>query len=699
MTAARRNNLKRLLAPRHIAVVGGTEAAHSVRLSRALGFEGPVWGVNPKRSEIGDAPCFAAIEDLPEAPDAVFLAIPRTAAVDAVRRLRAIGAGGVICYAAGFRELGAEGAELEAALVDAAGDLALVGPNCFGTLNFVAGAALWPYDHGGGRVERGVAIVSQSGMLSSNLTMNRRSVPIAHVIGAGNQAVLGIEDYLDVLVDDPAVTAIGLYIEQLRDVARFSDAALRALEAGTPIVAMKAGASDIAARLTVTHTGSLSGSDHAYQALFDRLGVIRVVSPVLLMETLKMLTVAGVPAGRRLAAFTCSGGDAAMLADYAQVYGLTFAPPSPPVAARLKPLLPEIATVSNPLDYTTPLWGNAKSVTSVVSAVLADGHDAALMVQDYPAVVADADRSCYENDTQAFITATRAAGVPAAVCSNLPENLDRPARDIMSAGAVAPLQGIEEAVAAIACAVRYGERRAEIMALDDRSILGLKPPPPSPPDVAIALDEWQGKQAVATTGIPIPRGRLCDADMSAWHADELGYPVAVKRVDAALAHKSEAGAVHLGLKDAGAVEKAVAAIGAATSTLGTEPHRFLVEQMITDAVAELLVSVRRDDTFGHVLVIAGGGIVVELLDDAKTLLLPTDRARIAEALYGLNISPLIDGYRGRPPGDRDAAIDAILAVARLAHERAGDLIEIEINPLMVRPVGVAAVDVLMRVSA
>ena len=609
MTPAKRDNLKRLLSPRHIAVIGGVEAGHAVEFSRTLGFDGPVWGVNPKRADLGGAACFPSVEDLPEAPDAVFLAIPRTVAIDTVRSLRDMGAGGVVCYTAGFRELGGEGADLEAALIEAAGDLALVGPNCFGTLNFIAGAALWPYDHGGGRVERGVAIVSQSGMLSSNLTMNRRSLPISHVIGAGNQSVLGIEDYLDVLVDDPAVTAIGLYVEQLRDISQFCKAALRALDVGTPIVAMKAGASDIAASLTVTHTGSLSGSDDAYQALFDRLGVIRVPSPVMMMETLKMLTIGGVPRGRRIAAFTASGGDAAMLADYAQDHGLTFAPPSREATVALEALLPEIATVSNPLDYTTPLWGNVEAVTEVVATVLRDGHDAALMVQDYPAVVADADRRYYENDTQAFIAATGAAGVPAAICSTLPENLDRPARDIMSAGGVAPLQGIEEAVIALANAARYGERRSEILGLDDRRHLCLDPTS-APTGDPIALDEWQGKQAVAAAGIPVPEGRLCDAATAAQHADELGYPVVLKRVDAALAHKSEAGAVHLNLKDAASVQQAVASIQAAGASVG--PDSFLVERMVTDAVAELLVSIRRDDTFGHVLVLASGGVMVEL---------------------------------------------------------------------------------------
>ena len=694
MTPAKRHNLKRLLEPKHITVIGGVEAGNAVQSSRALGFDGPIWAVNPKRTELGGVPCFPSVDDLPEAPDAVFLAIPRTAAVDTVRALRDRGAGGVVGYTAGFRELGGEGADLEAELVEVAGDLALVGPNCFGTLNFVAGAALWPYDYGGGRVERGVAIVSQSGMLTSNVTMNRRSLPIAHVIGAGNQSVLGIEDYLDVLVEDPAITAVGLYVEQLRDVAGFCQAARRALEAGIPIVAIKAGASDIAASLTVTHTGSLSGSDDAYQALFDRLGVIRVSSPVQMIETLKMLTLGGVPEGRRVAGLTASGGDAALLADYAGIHGLTFAPPSEEGAAKLNALLPEIATVSNPLDYTTPLWGNVDAVKAVVSTVLEDGHDAALMVQDYPSVVADADRSYYENDTQAFIAAVQAAGVPAAICSTLPENLDRPAREVMSAGGVAPLQGIEEAVRAVAHAARYGEMRSDILARDRRRLV--VEPRPAPSGSIETLDEWEGKQAVSSAGIPVPAGRLCDAAAAPQHAEDLGYPVVVKRVDAALAHKSEVGAVHLGLMDAASVAQAVASIQASADDAA---DRFLVERMVGDTVAELLVSIRRDDTFGHVLVLASGGVLVELLDDAQTLLLPLDRASVEGALARLRASALIDGYRGKPPGDREAAIDAILALAEFAGARAADLVELEINPLIVRPTGVAAVDVLMRVSA
>ncbi len=561
MTPEQRHNLARLIAPRHVAVIGGNDAAIAAEQCAAMGFEGPVWGVNPRRDELAGRPCFASVEALPEAPDAVFLAVPRGAAVETMAALAHRGAGGAVCYTAGFGELGAEGARLERELVEAAGDMALVGPNCYGLLNFVQGAALWPFAFGGKRVPRGVAIVTQSGMLGSNITMNRRSVPLAYVISAGNQAMLGIEDYLEVLVGDPAVAAIGLHVEGLRDVPRFAEAAIRALQAGVPIVALKSGTSEMGARLTVSHTGSLSGSDAAYQALFERLGIIRVDSPVMLLETLKLLSLAGVPEGRRLAAFTASGGDATLLADYAEELGLSFPQPSPAVAKEIARRLPEVATVSNPLDYTTPLWGHEAELTDLFGAALREGYDAALIVQDYPHPDIEFGKDSYLADSRAFIAATRAAGLPAAVVSGLPENIDRASREMIAAGGVAPLQGIKEAMIAVALAAAHGERRAQVAAEGGAGRLALPPPPPPAAGEAVLLDEWQGKQRLAAAGIPVPPGKLTNAADAPAAAEALGFPVAVKLVSADLPHKSEAGALRLGLKSAAEVAEAVAAIG------------------------------------------------------------------------------------------------------------------------------------------
>ena len=268
------------------------------------------------------------MDDLPEPPDAVFLAIPREPAIEALSTLDAIGAGGVVCYTAGFGEIGENGASAEAALAEAAGDLALIGPNCYGLINYIDKVALWPFAHGGDCPGFGAAIITQSGMLSSDLSMNQRSTPLTYMISAGNQTVLHLEDFIDLLCEREEVRAIGLHIEGLKDIPRFEQAALKALQQGVPIVALKTGKSSIGAELTVSHTGSLSGADDLYNALFARLGIIRVTSPTQLLETLKWISVAGFPGGNRVGGLTCSGGGATMLADHAEEIGLDFSKPS-----------------------------------------------------------------------------------------------------------------------------------------------------------------------------------------------------------------------------------------------------------------------------------------------------------------------------------------------------------------------------------
>jgi acyl-CoA synthetase (NDP forming) len=684
MTPAQHDNLRRLLAPRHVAVIGGDDADIAAGQCAAAGFEGPIWGVNPHRKELGGRPCFARVEDLPEGPDAVFLAVPRPVAGDVVGALGRIGAGGVVCYTAGYGEVADGGAARQAELVAAAGDLALVGPNCYGLINYVHDAVLWPYGHGGARVERGVALISQSGMLGTNLTMNRRSVPFAYVISAGNMAMLCVEDYLEVLIEDPAVSAVGLYLETLRDIPRFAEIAARALDAGIPIVALKVGRSEIGARLTITHTGSLAGPDDYYQALFDRLGVVRVDSPVALLETLKMLTVAGAPRGRRVAGFTCSGGDATMLADGAARAGITFDQPSPAAARDLADRLPDIATVSNPLDYTTPLWGDPDRMPGVFAALIGDGYDAALLVQDYPAPEIEADRDSYLTDARSFMAATRAAGIPGAICSALPENIDRKTREILIAGGVAPLQGLSDALTAIAGAAFHGERRTA----GDGRALGLPPVPPPPADLEI-LDEWAGKQRLAAADIAVPEGRLVGADEAPAAAEEIGFPVAVKLVDPRISHKTEAGAVRLGLTNADEVAAAVSAIAG---------DRFLVERMVDGPIAELLIGVRRDDAFGQVMVLASGGVLVELVGDTRTVLLPADRDSIVRALAALKVSTLLAGFRGAPAADIGAVVDTVMKVAAFAEAHRDRLEELDINPLIVQRDGAVAADVLVRMQ-
>ncbi|NNE23598.1 MAG: acetate--CoA ligase family protein, partial [Rhizobiales bacterium] len=647
---------------------------------------------NPKRDEIGGHKCYAAIEDLPEAPDAVFLAIPVDAAIDAIARLKAIGAGGIVCYTAGFGEVGDDGAE--AALIEAAGDMALVGPNCYGLINYLDQIALWPFAHGGGCDGYGAAIVTQSGMLSSDLTMNQRSVPLAYMISAGNQSVLHLEDFIDVLAERDEVRAIGLHIEGLRNVPQFAEVALKAANRGVPIVALKSGTSQVGAQLTISHTGSLSGTDELYQALFDRFGIIRVGSPAQMLETLKFICVAGVPKGRRVAGFTCSGGGATMLADHGERLGLEFPQPNSDTAEKLRAALPHTATVSNPLDYTTPIWGCPDKVKPVFTAMFDDAYDAAALVQDYPLAELNADKQSYLNDAGSFIAATGGAGLPAAVISTLPENIDADTRDMLCAAGVAPMQGLPEALTAIGSAAWFGERCRQIS----------ERPPRLPRTVTLAgdprfIDEWQAKQHLKKIGLNVPDARLVGGAEAGKAALAIGFPVALKMISDRLAHKTEAGAVALNLADAGEVAAAakemvrrVAQYDAAAVT-----DQFIVEAMAGKPVAELLVDVRHDEQFGLAMTIASGGVLVEVVGDAVTLLLPASAHEIDEALGRLKVDRLLNGVRGQSGIDRTMLVEALVALAAYAGDNAGRIAEIEINPLFVLADRVVAVDALMSV--
>ncbi|HXV25085.1 MAG TPA: acetate--CoA ligase family protein [Alphaproteobacteria bacterium] len=698
LTKSRRAKLRRLLSPRHLAFVGGRNLVEPLRQAKAFGFAGPIWAVNPKLDSIEGIPCFRTVNELPEAPDATFLAVPREPSIEVVRDLASMDAGGVIGYAAGFAELGAEGAELQRRLIEAAGDLALVGPNCYGLLNAVEGVALWASGHGLARVERGAAIVAQSGNLALNVTMNLRSVPFAHVISMGNQACLGLADFIAVLAEDPRVTAIALYLEGITDVAAFADAAIAALERAVPIVALKAGASELGSQLAVTHTSSLAGDDALYDALFERLAIARARSVPELLETVKFLSVARPLSSNRLAVFTCSGGDSLMVADAAGPLGIALPQPTPAQEAALQALLPDFATVANPLDYNTSLWGNRKELVRCFSTMFADPYDAALLVLDYPHE-GIAGRSECDISVDALIEATHAAGIPAAVGSTLPELIPAEARARMIDAGVVPLQGLPEALTAISASMRYGARREEIRRVGLEQLRLPRPQPLACPP--ILFDEVRSKSLLADCGLSVPMSRTVAPSLALEAALEIGFPVVLKVLAPFIAHKTETGAVVLGVASAEQIETSLIRMEARLAAAGAGAiETVLVEKMITDAVAELIVGVVRDEGLGLALVIGAGGVLAELVNDAQRLLLPTSREAIGGAISRLTSAKLLHGYRGCPPGDVEAAIGAIAAVAAFAESHRDRLVELDVNPLLVRPQGrgAVAVDALVRIS-
>jgi acyl-CoA synthetase (NDP forming) len=656
--------LHRLLRPRSIAVLGAGWAENVIEQCRKMGFDGPVWPVHPKRETIGGLKAYPSLADLPEPPDATFIGVNRFATVEVVRELAAMGAGGAICFASGWEEAGEAG--LQADLVTAAGDMPILGPNCYGVINYLDGALLWPDQHGGQRVERGVALLSQSSNIVINLTMQGRALPVAYVACLGNAAQVGLAELAGALLADERVTALGLYIEGIDDAPAFAALAEAARVAGKGIVAVKSGKTEASRAAAASHTASLAGGGAASSAFLRQCGVAEVASLPALLEVLKVFHTHGPGLGERLCSLSCSGGEAGLVADLADPAGITFPPVPEATRTRLADILGPIVTISNPLDYHTFIWGDGPRTTDVFSTMLS-AYDAGIFIIDPPRPDR-CDPSSFRPALEAVAAAQAATGRPAFAVASLPENFDEAlATDFMARGVV-PMMGLDTALEALKAAqVAPGQP-------------GWRPVPALATRETRLLDEAAAKALLAQAGVPVPRAvsasRLADLDPGT-----LTAPFALKGLG--FAHKTEAGAVRLGL----ATLEGQAEMPGATG--------YLAEEMVTGVLAEMLLGLRRDPVYGLTLTLGMGGVTAEVLADTATLVWPVTGAQIDSALRGLRLWPLLDGYRGRPRPDIGAFADIAL---RLGALMAGDdtLEEIEINPVLLRESGAVAVDALIR---
>ena len=663
-------DLSRLLNPRSIAVIGGSPAARVVEQCQKLGYTGKIWPVHPTKKEMHGVACFPSLADLPGVPDAAFVAVNRHLTLDAISQLSAMGAGGAVCYASGFAESG--DVELQDELVRRAGELPILGPNCYGYINALDGIALWPDEHGCLPVQNGVGIISQSGNVGINLTMQQRGLNMAYMVTVGNQAGGGVEDALQSFIDDNRVTAIGMFIEAVREPIRFAQLAQLAYNKGKRIVALQTGKSEAGALIAASHTASLAGNRQAYAALFERCAVATVETPTELIETLKMLDNGGVLSGYRLASLSCSGGEASLIADMSEFTNLKFEPFPAEQTARIEATLTELVHVANPFDYHTFMWGDKPAMTATFSETMRGEHDATLLLLDAPPRE-DQDASSWLIAAEAFAAAAAATGRRAVCVATMSENFSESMRNsIMSLGLNAA-QGLRETLVALDRAAWLGTH----------SPMALPAPVDAPGETAL-VDEANSKTMLASWGVPVPQGARCTRDSVVSESQRIGFPITLKGLG--LAHKSEAGAVAVGLRDA---EQLTAAL----NTMPSDIAEFLVEQTVTGIVAEVLVSIRRSAPLGWLITVGAGGVLTELWKDTQCVLAPATAQDIRGALQKLRIAPILNGYRGKPAANIDSLVSAILT---LQHNVVGSaLAEVELNPVLVTTTSSVAVDALI----
>jgi acetate---CoA ligase (ADP-forming) len=680
-------DLSRLLHPRSVAVVGATDqgdkyGSQTLLNLRAGGFAGDVWGVNPGRSSAHGVRCFPTLSDLPSAPDAVLVATPAATVPAIIDEAGAIGAGGAVVFAAGFREGGNTGLEADLRAAALRHSLPVCGPNCDGLISLHSRAALW--GDALARVEPGhVGLISQSGNLVVNALGTRRGLRLHTAISSGNQTVVSSADWLAHLATEPELRSVGLMIEDAGDGAALCEALAACADAGIGVAILKVGASAVGAAAAAAHTGALAGDHRVFRALAREAGAAWAEDVHDLLELAKALAVRGArPRGRGLGILTCSGGDSGLGADEAERLGLELPRFAPTTEAALAERLPAAATIANPLDYTAQVWGDREWERDMVALVGADPSvDHVLVFYDHPPGLDGTIAESWQGVEDGIIDGAAASPVPVLVAATLPELLDDAAAWRFAEVGVPAVAGLRTGLACAAAlqALPPDAARLREMAAAANPQPGVRPllegcaPNGSPPRW---LAEHEVKDLLRAAAVPVVDGRVVAGEEDAVAAlAELGGPVAVKLSSPAIQHKAAVGALALDV----AAEPDVRAAWRRFRPDGA----VLVERMAAPGV-ELIVSVRRDAVV-PALVIGLGGALAEVLDDVVIVPLPASPERVEAALHELKGAALLNG------ADLPAAARLAAALTQLP-----GLELVECNPVLVHPEGAVVVDAVAK---
>ncbi len=686
-------NIQRLLNPRSIILIGGNLALGVRDSSLQFGFEGNIWHINPRN--FSEEKFDDALKKLPEIPDSAYIAVPSVQTVSVVRSLAKIGVGGCICYASGFAEMGHEGVELQNKLVEAAGDMALLGPNCFGMIDYRTGLYFWIGEIPERRKGKGIAIVSQSGAIAEFVAMQRREVPIVSIASVGNQAKLTIEHLVGKLLKDGDINVIALVLEGIIDLDRFTAVARKSRDRGVPIIVLKVGNSNAGQEIARWHTGNLVGPSDLYAAYFDDLGILQTESVEQFLETAKLVSIAGRLKSNRIASVTVSGGQAAMLADMAVELGFEHPPLTGQQIHELARILPGYANLVNPLDITSDVMSDKQKVESVCHVLAGETIDVITMSVDAHDKMDAPFSAEVLGMLEALANVVKKSGVVGIVNSQLPETMPGFVQKRAIELGLIPMQGLETMLSAIATAsLRAPSDRLNVLPSCAASVTE---PQKTQAFSGIYLDEFDSKCLMKKLGVTVPEGFKSDIASLENTALVLGFPVVLKLLSSETLHKTENYRVVINISDEKSLDNAKREI---------EYHNpgnnlFLIERMVTDVVGELLVSVSYDSKFGNYLTLSSGGVFAGIILESEVLIFPVTRQSLVETLSNLKCFPQLSGYRNRLEGDIEAVISVIESLIAFIDTEPCGSYEVEINPLLVLPRGKGAIvgDVIVKVNS
>ncbi|GAA5232967.1 acetate--CoA ligase family protein [Verticiella sediminum] len=700
--------LQPLFAPASIAVVDFSSKARSFgarTVQNLAGSGARLWTVNPKLQADAGQGIYRSVQELPEVPECVVIAVPRDAVYGVAGDCARLGVKGAIVYASGYSETGAAGHRvMQERLSGLARDtgMRILGPNCIGILSEGGRLRLTFAEAPDLGQPRGASIglVSQSGGLGLALAQAaEHGVAFSHVLTAGNSCDVDVADQVAYLAEHPDCRVIACLFEGMADPQRLLAAGRLALSQGKPVVVHKIATGEEGTRAAMSHTGSLAGSAAVYRAAFEDAGFVAVEAFEALVETAAFFAKAGRPAAHGVAALSTSGGAAIMVADAAERHRVALPQPSETAAQVLRSHIPEFGTVRNPCDMTAQILSNPGALQACARALLDDASYGALVFPNAYAYAPAIDRLA----TLDLVAGQ--AGKPVC-CVWLSQSLGGPGTVQAEASAhVALFRSMDRCMATLRAWHRYDQRLRR-----DGTVAGRLAPPDAiralasaANDGAATLTEHSAKRVLAAYGIPVVDECLVRSAQEAVRAARgFGGRVALKVLSADIPHKTEAGGVRLDLH--GDVEVACAYEEILVSAMRYAPDAHidgvLVQPMVRRDL-ELIVGGRRDPQFGPTIVVGLGGIFVELLRDSVVALAPLSPAAAREMLDQLRGRALFDGFRGAVPTDIAQLAQVIARVGEMLADGADMIEELDINPLVIsdgRPIAVDALIALETTS-
>ncbi len=698
------DSLTPLFSAQSVAIIGASEdpikpsGQPLVALTRA-GYAGHIYPVNPKHSTIFNLTCYPSIHDIPGPVDLAIIAVPAGITLEALRQCADKGVKGAIVFTSGFAEVGPEGAAGQHKMTVLAGEtgMRICGPNCLGifsSLNRLManfGVDSMPEQV---LVPDLLGFISQSGGFGAAIyeVIKENGYGFSHFVSTGNEADLEFSHYLGFMAIDPHTRVIGGYMEGVKDGAKFLQAADLALDNGKPVLIIKAGRSEVAARAAASHTGALVGSEKVYSAVFKQKGIIRVESLEEFNLMLPMIARDKLPRGRRVAIMSSSGGSGVLLADKCAQNGLEVVPLQADTRAGLAALLPGFASTANPVDITSAIMTSPDLLEKCARLVLGDpGVD--MVIAAYWTAHGDSGKVNFDR----IIRAGKDAQKPFFNLVWGPDQAVRETLHLMHNELIPAAREADFAIRALASLAGYNEylqtrrdntRTAPAIPADAKEkatdiMRRLSP--------GAGLTEHTAKKILQAYGIPVTREILAANEEEAVKAaEDLGYPVAMKIMSPDILHKTDTGGVLLNITTPGAVRESFRRLTetALASKPGAQLEGILVQEMLTGGT-EMIVGVGKDPVFGPTVLTGLGGIFVEALEDTALRVVPVSPLDAEEMLTELKGRKILAGLRGQPPADTEAVREIIQRVSRLA-EDFPNIAELDINPLFVYPRGKGA---------